>query len=128
MKTENLENYPSGKPDELIAILCGKMADRVVREIPEPGDSSYFADFAQCGYLPESEFARAMSVFVERDEQRPGTAFLGFSLLHPRVAIDASVYLKHGSKYELSEYLKNCESEKMMSVYHRLTESLRKND
>lgn len=126
MKT--LKGYPCGEPRELIALLRGKMSQRLLRDLPEPGDGKYFADFGECGFLPETEFGNAVSIFIERDEDRPGKAFLGLAVLHPRVKMDISTYLKCGTKYELSDYLNSCDIEELLGVYRRLNGRLMKDD
>ena len=116
----------SRSPRELIIGLCKKVSQRVLDVMPEPGVDGYFSDFGEYSFLPDCEYGKATSVFIQRDEKRPGKAFLGLSVLHPNELIDASVYMTHGTKYELSEYLASCDIDEFMIEYNRLTESLKK--
>lgn len=88
---------------------------RVEREIPDKG---YFRNFA--------ENFDNIALFVERDEDREGRAFLGVSVLHPQLKLDAATYLMNGDRETILKYLQDPElSSKLEEKITKLSESLR---
>ncbi len=88
---------------------------RVEREIPDKG---YFRNF--------SENFDNVALFIERDEEREGRAFLGISVLHPQLKVDAATYLMNGDRETILKYLQNPElNSKLEEKITKLSESLK---
>ena len=98
-----------GKPMDLsveLEKIINKAIDRVEAEVPDKG---YFRSFA-VNINPKVKtniFAKNIALFIERDEEREGRAFLGVSVLHPAMSLDASNYFMNGDRKEIVEFLKN---------------------
>ena len=88
---------------------------RVEREIPDKG---YFRNFA--------ENFDNVALFIERDEEREGRAFLGISVLHPQIKVDATTYLMNGDRETILKYLKDPElNSKLQDKITKLSNSLK---
>ena len=86
--------------------MIAKLKERVTREIPDTG---YFRNFAinlEKGKKPDF-FASDIALFVEKDEMKDGNAFLGVSVLHPTMCLDATTYLMDGNRNKILEYINN---------------------
>lgn len=97
----------------------GKMVEtiktRVEREIPDKG---YFRNFA--------ENYENIALFIERDEEREGRAFLGISVLHSQIRVDATSYLINGDRESILKYLQNPELNlKLEEKIQKLSKSLK---
>lgn len=88
---------------------------RVEREIPDKG---YFRNFA--------ENFDNVALFIERDEEREGRAFLGISVLHPQIKVDAATYLMNGDRETILKYLQDpALNSKLQEKITKLSDSLR---
>lgn len=88
---------------------------RVEREIPDKG---YFRNFA--------ENFDNVALFIERDEEREGRAFLGISVLHPQIKVDAATYLINGDRETILKYLQDpALNSKLQEKITKLSDSLR---
>lgn len=88
---------------------------RVEREIPDKG---YFRNFA--------ENFENIALFIERDEEREGRAFLGISVLHPQLKVDAATYLMNGDRETILKYLQAPDLQtKLEEKITKLSESLK---
>lgn len=101
-------------PKELNRIV-ETIKTRVEREIPDKG---YFRNFA--------ENFDNIALFVERDEEREGRAFLGISVLHPQIKVDAATYLMNGDRESILKYLQDPElNSKLQEKITKLSDSLK---
>lgn len=88
---------------ELVKIV-DRIKPRVEKEIPDTG---YFRDFAENfdkGYKPDI-FCKNIALFVKRDEQRDGRAFLGIDVLHPTMNKHVYSYLMNGDRKKILDYI-----------------------
>lgn len=108
--------------DKIIKITKG----RIEKEIPDIG---YFRNFG-VNLNTETKpdfFGRDISLFIERDEKHEGKAFLGISVLHPTMDIDASVYITNGDRKQLLNYINRSDfNEELQNAVKRLSDSLKK--
>lgn len=106
--------------------IIAKTKDRVEKEI---ADTGYFRNFGvnlDKGIKP-SFFGRDIALFVERDEKHDGRAFLGISVLHPTMDVDASMYLTSGNRKELLDYMNNKNfNQELQAKIKELSNSLEK--
>lgn len=103
-----------------------RMKSRIEREIPDTGYFRNFAENFEKGTKPDF-FGRDISLFIERDEARDGRAYLGVSVLHPEMCLDASTYLMNGNRNKILEYINNKEfKEELKNDILELAESLKK--
>lgn len=99
---------------------------RVEREIPDKG---YFRNFSENIDAKNNSdfFGSNIALFIERDEEREGRAFLGISVLHPQLKMDATSYLMNGDRETISKYLQNPELKaKLEEKIVKLSEALQK--
>ena len=105
--------------------IINKVAERAEAEIPDKG---YFRSFAE-NFEKDTKtdlFAKDIALFVERDEEREGRAFLGVSVLHPTMSLDITNYLMNGNRKEIIEFLKKPEfKENLKNRILSLSESLK---
>ena len=105
--------------------IIDKVKNRVEKEIPDTGYFRNFAENLEKGQKPDI-FARDISLFVERDEARDGRAYLGISVLHPQMTLDASTYLMNGDRNKILEYMNNKDFKKeLQDAVLELSESLK---
>ena len=109
-----------------IASVIERVKSRVEREIPDKGFFRNFAENFNKEYKPEF-FGKDIALFVERDSERDGRAFVGVAVLHPTQSLTASTYLMNGNRDRILEYLNNesFKSELEKTVLE-LSESLKK--
>lgn len=67
-------------------------------------ENAHFARYFEKGYKPDL-FCKNIALFVQRDEQRDGRAFLGISVLHPTMNKQISTYIVNGDRNRLLEYM-----------------------
>lgn len=84
--------------------ISAKIKDRVCKEVPDTGYFRNFAENFEKGYKPDL-FCKNVALFVQRDEERDGRAFLGVSVLHPTMNKQISTYIVNGDRNRLLEYM-----------------------
>ena len=106
--------------------IIERVKNRVEKEVPDTGYFRNFAENFNKNYKPDF-YGKNIALFVQRDEQRDGRAFLGVSVLHPTMNTHASTYIMNGDRDKILEYLKdnNFEQEFKETVLE-LSESLKK--
>lgn len=108
--------------DRMIEVL----KDRVSKEVT---DSGYFRNFAinlEKGQKPDF-FAKDIALFVEKDEARDGRAYLGVSVLHPTMSLDATTYIMNGNRNKILEYINEKDfKEEIKAAVLELAEGLEK--
>ena len=55
-------------------------------------------------YIPQI-YCKNIALFVQKDEQIDGNAFLGVGVLHPTMNKNVTTYLTSGNRKELLEYI-----------------------
>lgn len=105
--------------------IIAKLKARVEKEIPDTGYFRNFAENFEKGKKPDI-YARDISLFIERDEARDGRAYLGVSVLHPEINIDAASYIMNGDRNKILEYMNNKDfKEELQKAVLELSESLK---
>ena len=105
--------------------IISKVKDRVAKEVPDTGYFRNFAENFDKNYKSEI-YARNIALFVERDEQRDGRAFLGVSVLHPELSMSMSSYFMNGTREKILEYINDKSfAEKLEKAVLELSESLK---
>ena len=113
---------------EELSSIISRVKDRVSREIPDTGYFRNFAENFDKNYKSEI-YAKNIALFVERDEQRDGRAFLGISVLHPEKSVSISTYLTNGSREKILEYINDASFAKELEKTVRdLSESLKEHN
>ena len=84
--------------------ITSKIKERVSKEIPDTGYFRSFAENFEKGYKPDL-FCKNIALFVQRDEQRDGRAFLGISVLHPTMNKQISTYIVNGDRNSILKYI-----------------------
>ncbi len=111
----------SSELDKIIEIIKG----RVEREIPDKGFFRDFAENLEAGKEPDF-FGSNIALFVERDAERDGRAFLGVSVLHPQIRMDATSYLMNGDRETILKFLQDPQlKEKLQKNILKLSDSLK---
>ncbi len=100
----NVVSKMSSNLDIQLEKIVNKIKERVSREIPDVGYFRNFAENFEKGYKSEL-FCKNIALFVQRDEQRQGRAFLGVSVLHPTMNKQISSYVMNGDRNKILEYL-----------------------
>lgn len=106
----NYENYlgnnmKSSLNNELTKIT-NRLKVRVEKEIPDNGYFRNFAENFDKNYKPEI-FGKNVALFIQRDEQNEGKAFLGVDVLHPTMNKHISTYIMGGDRNEILKYINN---------------------
>ena len=91
-------------------------------------DVGYFSDFSVKmvkNKVPDF-WGKELALFVEKDTQKEGSAYLGVSVLHPTMAVERPVYLAKGDRKKLIEYIKRENFEKELEqTVNSIVESLK---
>ena len=111
----------SAELDKMITTL----KDRVSKEVPDTG---YFRNFAvnlEKGKKPDF-FAKNIAIFVEKDEERDGRAYLGVSVLHPTMDLMSYAYLMNGDRDKILNFIdKEDFKPEIESAFLKLAEGLK---
>lgn len=106
--------------------VINRLKERVSKEIPDKGFFRNFAENFDKGYKPEF-YGKDIALFIERDAERDGRAFLGVSVLHPTVSLTSSTYLMNGDRKKILEFLNDKDfAKELEKTVLELSESLKK--
>lgn len=133
LKTENITitknnmvQKMSTNLDSQLEKIVNKIKERVSREVPDTGYFRNFAENFEKGFRPEL-FCKNIALFVQRDEQRDGRAFLGVSVLHPTMNKHMATYIMNGDRNKILEYISTSEfSTEFKDTVLELSEALEK--
>ena len=89
--------------NQLVKIV-DRVKSRVEKEIPDKGYFRNFAENFDKGYQPQF-FGKNIALFIQRDEERDGRAFLGIDVLHPTMNKHMYTYVYNGDRKALLKYL-----------------------
>lgn len=106
--------------------VVDKLKTRLEREMPDTGFFRSFAENFDKDVKPQF-YGKDISLFVQRDNKRDGRAYLGISVLHPQLCLDATSYLMNGTRENILEYISNPEfNDELTKMVLDLSESLKK--
>ncbi len=111
----------SSEIDKIISEMKRDVRDKIL-------DRGYFEDFAHnidTKNQPDF-FGSGISLFIERDEEREGRAFLGIAVLHPEAKMDAANYLMNGDRETILKYMQDPQfKDKLQEKIQKLSDSLK---
>ena len=84
--------------------IVDRLKTRVEREVPDKGYFRNFAENFDKDYKSEL-FCKNISLFVHRDEQKDGRAYLGISVLHPTMNRHVYSYIMNGNREDILDYI-----------------------
>ena len=87
-----------------------KIVDRLMPRVElEIHDIGYFRDFAE-NFVPNRKpniYVKNIAVFIQKDTEREGRAYLGVAALHPTKPLVLNTYLMNGYRDKILEYMRN---------------------
>ncbi len=123
--TKNNKLKQVSLPDELSNIIKN-MKEELDKRIKDSRYSTNFAVNFEKGYIPDF-YAKNIALFVEKDRHEIDNAFLGISVLHPTMDIDARTYITNGKLKDLLEYVNKQDfKDELKTIIMELSEDLKK--
>jgi len=84
--------------------IIDRIKSRVEKEIPDKGYFRNFAENFEKGYKPQL-FCKNVALFIERDEEEEGKAYLGIGVLHPTMDTHSYTYIMRGGSKDIINYI-----------------------